>query len=94
VKRRRIWICVVLGLILTVSPILLIELTPQPGGRQGTADKVLSVLVGPGVMVSRPLFGVHNLGFFVLAPLLSFLFWSVTSYAVVAFYARLHQSPR
>ena len=93
-RKRRLWICLALGLFLTISPILLMELTPQPGRQQGAADKVLSVLVGPGVVVSRPLFGIHNLGFFILAPLLNFICWSAAAYAVCAFYARLHRSAR
>lgn len=91
---KRLWICLALGLFLTVSPVLLIELTPQPGSQQGAADKVLSILVGPGVVVSRPLFGIHNLGFFILAPLLNFICWSAAAYAVCAFHARLHRSVR
>lgn len=91
-RKRRLLICLVVGIILTVCPILLIELTPQPGGQQRAADKVLSVLVGPGVAVSRPLFGVHNLGFFLLAPLLNFICWSGVAYALCTFYGRLRHS--
>jgi len=93
-RNHRLWICLALGLFLTVSPILLMELTPHPGRQQGAADKVLTVLVGPGVVVSRPLFGIHNLGFFILAPLLNFICWSAAAYVVCAFYARLHRSAR
>jgi hypothetical protein len=41
-KNRRLWICLALGLFLAASPILLMELTPQPGRQEGAADKVLS----------------------------------------------------
>jgi hypothetical protein len=93
-KNRRLWICLALGLFLAASPILLMELTPQPGRQEGAADKVLSVVVGPGVVVSHPLFGIHNLGFFILAPLLNFIFWSAAAYVFCTFYARLHRSAR
>ena len=89
--RRRVWMCAALGLTMTVAPILLIELTGQPGNDRGAVEDALSVLTGPGVLVSRPLFGVHNLGFFVVAPLLNFLFWSAACYICSELYARLRK---
>lgn len=91
-SKRRIWVSAILGLILTVVPLLLIQLTPQPGASQRAVDKALSVLTGPGVTVSRPLFGVHNLGFFILAPLLNFVFWAAAAYVAASMYARLHRT--
>lgn len=90
--KGRVWLCAALGLILTVAPILLIELSSQPGNDQGAIEEALSVLTGPGVLVSRPLFGVHNLGFFVVAPLLNFVFWSAACYLGCELYARLRKS--
>jgi len=85
-SRGRIWLCGAIGLFLTVVPGLLMEASPAgSGGASG--DRVLSLLVGPGVLVSRALFGVHNLGFFVLAPLLNLLFWSGVTYGAAEFYA-------
>ncbi len=91
-SKRRMWISAILGLLLTGAPLLLIELTPQPGQSQRSMDKVLSVLTGPGVILSRPLLGVHNLGFFILTPLLNFGFWAAASYLATSMYARLHRS--
>ena len=88
--KGRLWMCAALGLALTVAPILLIELAGQKS--QGVVDDALSVLTGPGILVSRPLFGVHNLGFFVVAPLLNFLFWSAACCVVCLLYARLRRS--
>ena len=90
-NKRRVWTCSVVGLMLTVLPILLMTLTPRPNGPQGAIEMVLSVLVGPGVEVSRPVFGVHNLGFFVFVTLLNFLFWSGITYAIAALSTRLHR---
>jgi hypothetical protein len=78
-----------LGLALTLAPLLLMGMSSQPIRSHGVADRVLSALVGPGMLVSGPLFGIHNLGFFVLTPLLNFLFWSGISYGVIEFYERV-----
>jgi len=70
------------------------ELGPHMSGHEGSVDKMLSALVGPGVIVSRSLFGVHNVGFFVLAPLLNFAFWSAISYVSIAGYGRFSRNNR
>ena len=90
-NKRRAGACSGVGLMLTLLPILLMTPTPEPHRLQRVMEMVLSVLVGPGVAVSRPVFGIHNLGFFVFVPLLNFLFWSAITYAVGALSTRLRR---
>ena len=90
-RPRRTWLCAALGLALTLAPLLLLGLNSHPIRSHGAADRVLSALVGPGMLISGPLFGIHNLGFFVLTPLLNFFFWSGLSYGLVELSARVVQ---
>lgn len=93
-SKRQIWLCAAAGLLLTALPVLLLELSSQPGGGDQLVEEALTLLTGPGVLISRRLFGIHNLGFFVVAPLLNFLFWSAACCAISSACVRLyHHSP-
>jgi hypothetical protein len=92
--KPRVAICVSTGMILTVLPLLLLAAMPVGTTQNGVAERILSVLAGPGVLVSRPLFGVHNLGFFVVTPLVNFVFWSAVTYTVLRCYARMWRTTR
>ncbi len=90
-NRATLLLCIGFGLLCTVLPIPLIEMTPDGGVGQSGMNRVLSVLACPGMLVSRPLFGIHNLGFFVLTPLFNCVFWGAAMYLVVALFTRLKQ---
>jgi hypothetical protein len=82
---RRIWlISAVFGVVCTISPILLIEATPNATDRQRFVEGFLSLLAGPSVIVSRSLSGIHSLGFFVIAPLLNWSLWTGITYLGIA----------
>jgi hypothetical protein len=93
--RQATWLmCLGFGLLCTLLPILLIEVTPDVSIGQGGMNRVLGVFAGPGMLVSRPLFGIHNLGFFVLTPLVNCVFWCGAMYVVIALFSALDRKVR
>jgi hypothetical protein len=84
----------VLGVVLTILPVLLIEATPNANSGRGIVDGILSLLVGPGMAVSAQFFGIHSLGFAITIPVVNWSFWTGITYLGIAGFLRLRHRER
>jgi hypothetical protein len=71
--------------------ILAICLAAMNSNSHGLLEKASSLLLSPGIGVSRNLFGMHSLGFLVVAFALNATCWAVVSYMAMTAIAGIAQ---